>query len=193
MNDGSPTAATHTRGVSARIDRGSTFIEVMVSVVLLGTVGVAVLTALAAATRGAAVHRDIADAQLWLANAGDALTDDDSDYVDCVTQPDPAMIANQYEATIIAPITAAASAPTIDIINVEFWDSVGSTYDPVVCNYGPPQGDRLQRITLQTTIDGETRTLVVVKRPALPVTVNTGVVPTTIGGGSVVPPLTPGI
>ena len=179
---------------SSRLDLGAAFIEMLVSVVLIGTVGVAVLTALAAAATGARVHSEVSEAQAWLANAGDALVEAESFYLSCDAEPDPAVIADQYEAQIIAPITVGASAPTIDIIDVEFWDSTVPGYSPVdACNYSTTQEDRLQRITLQTTIDGQQRQLTVVKRPDLPPTINTQPPPTTLGGGNVIPPPTPGL
>ena len=177
-----------------RRDDGSTFIEMLVSIVLIGTVGIAVLTALATTTRGAKTHHDLSEAQAWLANAGDAISDSDSFYLSCVDESDPLQTALQYELMIIAPITMATSAPTINVINVEFWDSSIPAYSVADdCNYGPPQGDRLQRVTIQTTVDGDTRTLAVVKRPKSPPTVNTGVPPTTLGGGNIIPPTTPGL
>jgi hypothetical protein len=192
-----PMMKLHLRPAKGRLetgvvrDRGTGFIEILVSVVILGTAGIALLTALAASARSARVHREIADAQAWLATTGDAVSDVESDYVDCDTEPDPAVIAATYEATIIAPVTAAPSAPMIDIIAVEFWDSSSGSFG-AACRYAP-EGDRLQKITLQTTIDGDIRTLAVVKRPALEPTHGTAPPPPPVAGGAVVPTPTPGL
>ncbi|MEQ9162065.1 MAG: hypothetical protein RLN74_05110, partial [Ilumatobacter fluminis] len=58
----------------AHPDLGATFIELLVSIVLLGTAGVAVLAALSTAATGAATNRTIAEVQASLATAGDAMT-----------------------------------------------------------------------------------------------------------------------
>ncbi len=192
MEERSDISGVRSQGRRTRRDSGASFIEMLVSIVLIGTVGIAVLTALAAATRGAKTHHDLSEAQAWLASTGDAISDPDSPYVNCELTS-AADIATAYELNIIAPITASTGAPTIDIISVEFWDSVLLTYGgDGDCRYDS-QGDRLQRVTIETTINGDKRTLAVVKRPESPPTVNTGVPPTTLGGGNVIPPATPGL
>ena len=165
-------------------DSGSTFIELLVSIVLLGTVGVAVLTALAASATGAKVHRELSDAQAWLATAGDAISETPNgtdNYVICAMPSD-------YQALV--PPEAAA----VNVIAVEYWDSalpVPQDEFGSVCQYAT--GDRLQRITLETTVDGVARTLAVLKRPALEPTQNTQPPPGTVPGGAVVPTPTPGL
>lgn len=195
------------RADAARHDGGATLIELLVSIVLIGTTGIAVLVAVTASARGAGIHRDISDVQAWLANAGDALTEADSLYLPCddASVSTWVDIADSYELNIVDPLTAASpGAPSIEIVNVEFWDSATMTWgnfigaEPDDCFHSEPtlptpQEDRLQRLTLQTTVDEVTRTLVVVKRPDLPPTVNTQPPPTTLGGGNVIPTPTPGL
>jgi len=57
-----------------RLDRGMSYVEVLVSVILLGTAGVAVLGAAASAARGASTQRAVADSQIVLAAASDGLS-----------------------------------------------------------------------------------------------------------------------
>jgi len=170
----------------SRRDRGTTFIELLVSIVIVGSAGIAVLTTISSTARGAAEHRRISDAQAWLASLGDAIIDVDTYYRDCDSEPDPSVIASEYETNIIDPITSSSSlAPTTDITAVEFWNSSTGNFGST-CRYSS-HGDRLQRITLQTTITGKIRTLTVDKRPAVPPTVGTLPPPAPPSGGVVVP------
>jgi type II secretory pathway pseudopilin PulG len=136
-----------------RRDCGTTYIELLVSIVLLGTVGVAVLTALGAAATGARTHREVADAQLVLAQAGDQLTQvlpqaDDS-YVACAAPAD-------YE-----PVVDAVDAG-LTVTSVQYWDRTVGSFT-TTCRFA--SGDRLQLVS--ATVDGHpTRTIEVVKRPA---------------------------
>lgn len=152
-------------------DRGSTFIEILVAVVLLGVAGVAVLTALGAAAAGAAVNRSVSDAQAALATAGDALTDTQSEvaednYLDCDTNTESQIVA-AYTAVVAAVSTG------IDVADVEYWSGTG--WDTSACAFG--SGERLQRITLSAVADGATKTLQVVKRPMTDPTVGVGPLP----------------
>jgi choice-of-anchor A domain-containing protein/prepilin-type N-terminal cleavage/methylation domain-containing protein len=65
-------AIRRTRHRCAR-DRGFSLVEVLVSIVLLGTAGVAVLGAMAASAKGSSTHRGVADAQTAIAAASEAL------------------------------------------------------------------------------------------------------------------------
>lgn len=168
-------------------DLGSSFIEMLVAVVILGTAGVAVMTALATAAAGATTQRDVARAQQWLATAGDAIVDvdvDDDEYVACAEVGDYQPIVDAVRSSV---------APAITVTDVEYW-TAAETWDTDVaaCDYA--SGHRLQRVTVATTIDGVTRSLTVVKRPALPPTVDVGPLPPGgSGGGSVTPEPTPGL
>lgn len=138
---------------SGRRDNGTTYIELLVSIVLLATVGVAVLTALGAAATGARTHGDVADVQLVLAQAGDQLTqvlpEAYDNYIGCAIPAD-------YEP-IVESIDAA-----LTVTSVKYWDRTTGTFTPT-CRYA--SGDRLQLITV--TVDGSpARDVNVVKRPA---------------------------
>lgn len=137
-------------------DHGATLIEILVAIVILSSVGVGVLTSLAAATTGASVQRDIATAQSTLATAGDALTGTSDDYVGCDVA-DPSAIAESY-GWLLAEVLP--DGPVVDVSAVRFWD--GSRFGDD-CRMSA--GHRLQQIELSTTIDDETSTLTVVKRP----------------------------
>lgn len=138
-------------------DHGATLIEILVAIVILSSVGVGVLTSLAAAATGASVQRDIATAQSTLATAGDALIGTSDDYVGCDVASS-AEIAASYR-DILADVLP--DGPPIDVTAVRFWD--GSGFGDA-CRLA--DGHRLQQIELATTIDDETSTLTVIKRPA---------------------------
>jgi type II secretory pathway pseudopilin PulG len=148
-------AASSNQGAGGRRprDAGTTYIELLVSIVLLGTVGVAVLTALGAAATGARTHREVAAVQVSLAQAGDQLTqvlpEADDTYVACATPAD-------YE-----PVVESIDA-TLTVTSVEYWDRTTGSFTGT-CRYA--SGDRLQLIT--ATVDGAAaRDITVVKRPA---------------------------
>ena len=137
----------------ARRDGGTTYIELLVSIVLLGTVGVAVLTALGAAATGARTHREVAGVQSVLAQAGDRLTQvlpaADDNYVACATPDDYAPVVESVD-------------PGLSVTSVEYWDRTTGSFTGT-CRHA--SGDRLQLIT--ATADGTpSRTIAVVKRPA---------------------------
>lgn len=146
------------------------------TIVLIGTTGVAVLVALGAAATGASTNRSLGDVQAALASAGDALTDTPADivddtYLDCSAHTEADIVA-AYESVV----DAAASG--VDVVDVEFW--TGIAWSTATCAYDA--GERLQRITLTATVDGTDRRLRVVKRPALEPTVAIGPLPPGSGG-----------
>ncbi len=129
-------------------DRGSTFIEVLIAVVLVGTVGVAVLAAMGATLRAAATHDRLATAQSRVSDAGDHLTDITlvgDTYVSCATPG-----SYQPEVDVWA----------VTVQSVEFWN--GSSWG-ACSGAGSTQ---MQKISLGATVGGLTRELVVVKRKA---------------------------
>lgn len=151
-----------------RRDAGTTFIEILVAIVLLGLASVGVLTAIGATVRSTSVHDRVATAQAQLADAGDVLSDaifyetfpqGDRHYKSCATPTD-------YDDSL-DPVTGdwttqASSWPSVSVIAVDFWNGTGwiSTSDASCV------GGELQRITLRSTIDDYSRDLVVVKRQA---------------------------
>jgi len=157
VHHGTNKADETTTDVVARRDSGVSFLEILISVVLLGIGAVAVLTATAATIRSATAHDQVATAQAQLADAGDILTDvtysgGDPHYDDCATPANyNTRLANDWP-------TQAASWPDVVVVDVQFWNGSG---------WGAPcAGGEMQRITLQATVDGHTRELTVVKREA---------------------------
>lgn len=146
------------RRTSARCDAGATFVELLVSIVLLGTAGIAVLTALSTTLQSTQVHDRVATAQSQLADAGDVLADvtyasGDPHYIEC---------ASPAEYTTLLSTAwpdQAVSFPNVSVAAVDFWDGSGWG----ICVLGTSQ---MQRIVLRATVDSLTRELSVVKRKA---------------------------
>lgn len=143
-------------------DRGVTFIELLVSIVLLGTVGIGVLTAIVTTIRSTQIHDQVATAQAQLADAGDVLTDvtysgGDPHWVAC---PGTTHAAD-YTTKLATDWPAQAdSFPDVVVTDVQFWN--GAAWQGSCAT----DATAMQRLTLEATVDGHTRTLVVVKRLA---------------------------
>lgn len=118
-------------------DRGSSFVEVLVAVVLLGTIVVATLTGLRAAVVGSSVDENSARAYAWLQAAGDEVYF--APYLDCDTNS-AAAIESAYQTAV-----DGATRPTgwggavIDVSSVQFlsrngadeqWGATCATGDP---------------------------------------------------------------
>jgi type II secretory pathway pseudopilin PulG len=165
-------------------------IEVLVSVVLLGLAGVAVLVALGATIRGADTHQNVSDAQSHLASSADALTDvpgqADDNYLDCLSHSDATI-----EAAYQAFVDAIPGSSGVTVVDVEYWDRALGGGGGFSSSCGADARDRLQRITLGAEADGVDDTIVVVKRPAQDQTIELEAPPTTMGGGNFVPELNP--
>lgn len=179
------------RAAVSRRDRGATFIEMLVSIVLLGTAGIATLTATAAALRGARVHADVAAAQNWLATAGDALAhvpaESDDNYVACdgTAAGDAAILAAYQDV-----IDAVPTELVVTVDGVTYWSSATESFG-TDCRHA--LGDRLQLVRLGVVVDDVAETVTVVKRPATEPTVSTLPPPTTIPVGAYEPEPTPGL
>lgn len=141
-----------------RPDRGASFVEVAVSIVILGMATIAVLTALAAATTTAGVRRNARDAQFALTVAGEAVTDVRGPYVPCATPTEPS-----YAAAVAVPRRLYPHLAPVTIDTIEYWDGGDGGAWSTTCRFD--EGYRLQRITLVVTVDGTRRSLTVVKRP----------------------------
>lgn len=141
----------------SRRDNGSTFIELLVSIVLIGLTVVAVLTATTAALTGARTSDEIAKSQASIAEVADFVTDTDPEtvpYLDCASNS-PATVLATYQSKIDDRFGAGA----VQVTGVEFWD--GSSFGS--CAFG--SGERLQEVSLTTVANGSERSVVVVKRP----------------------------
>jgi type II secretory pathway pseudopilin PulG len=174
-----------------RRDRGATFVEMLISVVLLGTVGIAVLAAMSAAIVAARTNDQLATTQSRLAQAVDAISDTEPEqiaYGDCA---DGSPIG-AYQAALDVQFAPPGS---IEVVSVEYWNGdigeFGSDCRTAV------DGDRLQRVTLRAEVDGIAREVAVVKRPFAVPTVGVQpappVPPYTGGSGQATVSLTPGV
>lgn len=164
------------RRFDARRDRGVTFVELLVAIVLLGTVGVGVLAALRVSVDATRLERDHSRAYQWLQSANGVLQA--TPRVSCgYTLPDDGAYASgeekvrlEYQEAIRSTVENPPGWDESQLSVVEpvkVWD--GSRYwDPTIA----PQpcydsdGYLLQLITLQVTSpDGDIiETLEVVKR-----------------------------
>lgn len=153
---GQPASATSDRpypgpGAIGRsdADRGTSLIEILVSVVLLGLVGTGVLMAFGMATRGSALSGELAEAQSALTAAHDVLAA--TDHVGCGDDP-------------LAVYSAAVAVADLDVRvdQVEQWHEG----DFVDCR--ADLDDSLQRITLTTGDGGHALEMSLGPRAGLP-------------------------
>ncbi len=177
-------------------DVGSTFIEILVSVVLLGTVSVAVLAALSATIVGARTGDEVAKSQASLAEAVDFLTDTDPQHVayrSCASLTTAALI-QAYQTDLDTRFGAGA----IEVVGVRFWDRTaggGSGGFASACRFNV--GDRIQEISLASVVNNASRSATAVKRPVDVPTVDIVAAPPAPpyagGSGQATVSLTPGI
>jgi hypothetical protein len=106
-------------------DLGTSIIEVIISIVLLGTIVSATLAGLATTINASALDRDHANAHAWLQTGADMLYA--RDLINCGTMdPDPAtdmaMIAAEYEATVQQTDNPEGwSDANIQVVGLEWW------------------------------------------------------------------------
>lgn len=136
-------------------------VEILVSVVLLGTVVAATLTGLQATITASALDRDHANAHAWLQTAADMLYARELIVCGSLDPVDPlndiALIANEYEQTIRQTENPEAwSAPNISVIGLEWWsidinsNGVGTEAWGTECDAGDTN---LQKVELQVTAE----------------------------------------
>lgn len=137
-------------------DSGMTLIEVLISVLLLGTVVVSTLGVLRISILGGTVHRDHANAHAWLQSASDVLYA--TTKVDCNTAaPDSGKEAIRAAYQLVVdpvpnPETWANSQ--IRIIDIQFWNSADLNNNGIIefgfgTNCQDDENLSLQRITIQ--------------------------------------------
>jgi len=134
-----------TKHARRRGDDGFSLVEVLVSIVLIGTVTVAMLVALRVSVKASALDRDHINAHAWLQGATDILYG--YDRLDCGT------VAASLEASVRTTYDGyVQTAPkpldwdgTIEVVNpVLFWN--GDQYSPTCYD---DMGINLQLITLR--------------------------------------------
>ena len=107
-------------------DAGVSLIEVLIAVVLLGTVVVATLGTLFATINASALDRDHANAHAWMQTAADMLYARELISCDSMDPGNPAndmaLIKAEYEATIQQTENPEEwPSANIEIINLEWW------------------------------------------------------------------------
>jgi prepilin-type N-terminal cleavage/methylation domain-containing protein len=135
-------------------DRGVTFVELLVAIVLLGTVVVATLTGLRAAIIGTEVDEDHARAYAWLQAASDEIYA--ATYLPCHVNTN-VVIKNQYQLAVATASRPAdwtvASGATITIDTVQYLSrSVSNDLWGAICasgNAGSPVYPQLIKITVK--------------------------------------------
>jgi hypothetical protein len=113
--------------VRSRRDSGVSFIEILVAVVLLGTVVIGTLAGLRATILASTLDRDHANAHAWLQSAADLLYGEDR--VDCGTQAASNLTAVKAAYQAIAQTAFNPEGwpvSNIEVYEVEFWN--GTTY-----------------------------------------------------------------
>ena len=108
-------------------DRGQTFVEILVSIVLLGTAVGGTLTALRTTIASTETDVDVTNASTWLREAEEALNR--APYAKCALYT-PAQIQSTYRTVIqsVPPPSGWAGA-TIDIASVQFWGRDSNHYE----------------------------------------------------------------
>ena len=87
--------------LSRECDSGVTFVEILISIVLLGTAVLTVLTAVRAIVIATAVERDHSKAHEWLQSASEVVANPAAlVWLDCDLPLDGAQIRNSYQASL---------------------------------------------------------------------------------------------
>ena len=178
--------APHTAMSStARVhDEGSTFIEILISIVLLGFAVMAVIGGLRVVILASSASNDQAKVEAVLTSAADRLAA--TDYIPCpsLANGDYAYLAGAASASVDDPSWASGGVVTIE--NISYWQAGSGSArnaagDPIEADgsWGPSNGltcnsdinlttsRTLQRITIRVTAPsgGVSRTIEVVKSP----------------------------
>jgi len=146
--DGQRVADLDDNRTSRSRDGGQSLVEVLIAIVLTGTLAVAGMITLRASIVGSTLDRDHANAHAWLQTATDVLYG--APHNDCGTEavPEPTKVADAYDFVIKATSNPRNwSKDLIQVVRpVKFWD--GKTAFGDVC-YGA--GINLQLITIQVS------------------------------------------
>lgn len=146
-------------------DAGTTLIEILMAVILVGISFVALLAGLSTVALGSDIHRQQADAEVVLTSAAEHLKAPEVPHQPC---------ANENDAVYLAAVRSATVPPgwdptsTIDITSVLYWD--GSTFVPTPCYDTVAFGNllTLQEITIEVrSPDGRAEeSITIVRGPA---------------------------
>lgn len=142
-------------------DRGVTFVELLVSIVLLGTVGIAVLTTLRVTITGTQLQRDHSRALQWLESAAAVVQGTNRE--SCILDPvldagyasEEEKVRSKYEHAIRTQVDNPPGwdADQLRIVPpVKLWDGV-QFLDPAeserACSEHENENKRLQLITIE--------------------------------------------
>lgn len=140
-----------------RRDDGTTFIELLVSIVLIGTAVLAALAAVRATVIGTAIERDHSKAQQWLQAAAEVI--EDVQYFDCNSPPDGPTVRDYYQGEVDAkaapPFGFEGGAADIAVSIPLVWD--GTKYIPFASQPSACYDDfllRQQLVTITVTSPG---------------------------------------
>lgn len=119
-------------------DRGDTFLEVLIAIVLLGTVVAATLTGLSTTVTGTAMERDRATAQMWLQSSIEALKEAPTEDCNDPGQTEASLRATYEEAvrTAVPPPPGWDTAQLRIVPPVRFWDPRLRFQDVCYDDYG---------------------------------------------------------
>jgi hypothetical protein len=141
---------------TARRDSGTTLIEILVSIVLIGTAVVSTLGALRISVIGGTIHRDHANAHAWLQSASDVLYASEKEDCDTsLSDGGKAMIIGTYQPVVDAVANPEGWTNTqIRVVDLEFWNATDTDGDGIVeYRFGSVCQDSinlsLQRITIE--------------------------------------------
>jgi type II secretory pathway pseudopilin PulG len=144
--------------LAARGEAGSSLVELVVSIMLLGVVAAGLFGALVASVRGAATHQELSTMSAALNSSSELVSGPATPYVSCTSNAPTPLEA--YNAAVAGLGSNAAGRVTTEVESVETWD--GSQF-VAAC---PAAGSRtLELVRLRvTTAQGLTRELTITKR-----------------------------
>jgi type II secretory pathway pseudopilin PulG len=152
------TSARPCTPIPRRADGGASLVEVLVSVVLLGIVGVGVLSAFAGTIRASTTNRELGLEQSWLASAADLLESDAVPVPPCEVG---AVAAYQSALDALPATDRPWPAGAVRVTAVERWIAADARFDPVRCD----RSAQLHRVTLSASasVGGATTVLQTLK------------------------------
>ena len=144
-----------------RRDRGASFLELLLTIGLLGTAGVGVLALFGSSIRASATTEQLAAHQAWLSSAADLLAGPVTAYVHCDADP----VGSYQQRVEQARPTLGWPADAVRVVAVEHWHEPTATWSDSTCTAAT---EPLQRIVLEADDGTRTRRLELVKLGELP-------------------------
>ena len=148
-------------------ERGETFIEILITVVVMSIVMVAILGSMGTTTAAGTTHRKQSELQMLLISAAERVkSNTEVPYVSCAT-PTTSSYATAAGASTLPVASATATQPhvtgsAVSISSVGYWN--GTTFSTLAANCHDDVGRlRLQQIKLTGTSGTITETITVLK------------------------------